>query len=133
MGKPPQIAYVGSDGVGGSWRSELEDPAPGGTRVPVGSAAWFTWLAAPTTTSFAYPIFDPVQGYIAGYMTVRKEPRQRGGHYWIAYRRCQGRVRKVYLGAPSRLTQACLDGLAHRFLAAERDRCPADAPNGDSN
>ena len=40
--------------------------------------AWFGWLAAETTTRFSYPLFDPQVGYIVGWMTVRKERRQRG-------------------------------------------------------
>lgn len=131
MGKPPQLSLVRSVGVDGTWRSELANPQQAG-RLHVGSAAWFTWLAAPTTTRFSYPVYDAAHGYIAGFMTVRKEQRQRGGHYWVAYRRCQGRLRKVYLGATSRLTQACLDGLADTFLAAAQDQCRPNAPNEDS-
>lgn len=132
MSKPPQISYVGTAGVGDTWRSELEAQQPGGSRVPVDSAAWFHWLAAPTTTSFSYPIYDAAHGYIARFMTVRKERRQRGGSYWVAYQRCQGRVRKVYLGATSRLTQACLDQLASTFLTAAQDRCRPEVANEDS-
>jgi hypothetical protein len=131
MGKPPQVSYVRSPAAG-AWRSELADPQQAGQRLHVDSPDWFIWLAAPTTTGFSYPMYDAAHGYIAGFMTLRKERRQRGGVYWVAYHRCQGRVRKIYLGAPSRLTQACLDELAQRFLAAERDGCPADAQNGDS-
>lgn len=132
MGKPPQVSYVRSLDVDHPWRSELEDPQQAGQRLHVDSLGWFTWLAAPTTTSFSYPMYDAAHGYIAGFVTVRKERRRRGGVYWVAYHRCQGHVRKVYLGAPSRLTQACLDEVAHRFLAAERDCCSTDAPDGDS-
>lgn len=132
MGKPPQVSYVRSAAATGIWRTELADPQQPGQRLQVDSPGWFRWLAAPTTTSFSYPIYDAAHGYIAGFMTVRKERRQRGGVYWVAYHRCQGQLRKVYLGAPSRLTQACLDQLAHQFLAVEQDRCPAEARNGDS-
>jgi hypothetical protein len=83
--------------------------------------AWFAWLDAPTTTRFSYPVFDRRQGYIIGFMTVRKERRQRGGTYWTAYRRQGGRLRKIYLGKTPVLTQARLDEVAATLLA-ELDR-----------
>jgi hypothetical protein len=83
--------------------------------------AWFAWLNAPTTTRFSYPVFDRRQGYIIGFMTVRKERRQRGGTYWTAYRRQGGRLRKIYLGKTAVLTQARLDEVAATLLA-ELDR-----------
>jgi hypothetical protein len=39
---------------------------PGDERITLDTAAWFAWLAAPTTTSFAYPVFDASCGYIVG-------------------------------------------------------------------
>ena len=72
--------------------------------VQLDSAAWFGWLAAETTTRFSYPLFDPQLGYIVGWMTVRKERRQRGSAYWVAYRRLKGQVRKVYLGHSEAVT-----------------------------
>ena len=132
-GKPPQVTQVKTYGVDRGWRGELDDPQQAGARLRVDSPAWFTWLAAPTTTSFSYPVYDQAHGYIAGVMTVRKERRQRGGLYWVAYRRCQGRVRKVYLGVTSRLTQACLDRVAQTLRAGEPDRRIPDGKDEDSN
>ena len=43
-------------------------------------------------------------GSIAGFMTVRKEGRRRGGWYWTVYRRAGGRLRKVYLGRSAAVT-----------------------------
>src|SRR5439155_1007661 len=74
------------------------DPAHPAEAIRLDTPAWLAWLDAATTTRFAYPVFDPAHGYIAGFMTVRKEQRQRGGTYWVAYRRCRGQLRKVYLG-----------------------------------
>jgi hypothetical protein len=91
----------------------------GGVRLD--SAAWFSWLEHPTTISFSYPIFDPRCGYIIGFMTVRKEVRQRGGHYWSVYRRQAGRVRKIYLGQSGSLTAARLEQVARSLL---RERAP---------
>jgi len=96
----------------------LYDPAVPDLRIRLDTAAWFGWLAEATTTRFAYPVFDPARGYIVGSMTVRKERRQRGGTYWAAFRRCQGRVRKVYLGPSATLTYARLTAIAHAFHEA---------------
>ena len=114
--KTPTVALVRTYGVDHSWQGGLDDPQQPGMSLVVGSPAWFHWLALPTTTRFAYPVYDHRQGYIDGFMTVRKEPRQRGGRYWVAYRRCQGRLQKAYLGATAALTQQGLDTLAQRFL-----------------
>ena len=78
--------------------------------------AWFSWLDAPTTTSFAYPLHDPRCGYIIGFMTVRKEARQRGGRYWSAYRRQGPRLRKIYLGASGAVTHARLEEVVATLL-----------------
>ena len=56
----------------------LFDPARPDRLIRLDSPAWRTWLEAPTTTGFAYPLFDPAIGYSLGVMTVRKERRQRG-------------------------------------------------------
>jgi hypothetical protein len=133
MGKIPRVERVRTYGVDRDWWGELDDAQPGGTRLRVDSPAWFTWLAAPTTRTFSYPVYAHAHGYIDGFMTVRKEQRQRGGAYWVAYRRCHGRVRKVYLGATSRLTQACLDQVAQRLLATEHDHRMPDGKDDDSN
>ena len=88
------------------------DPRQEGRAIRLDSMAWFAWLAAPTTTSFSYPLFDPARGYIVGFMTVRKEQRQRGGMNWAVFRRCGGRVRKIYLGQTTTVTQARLQAIA---------------------
>ena len=84
MGKIPRVVCVRTYGVDRGWRGELDDAQQAGPGLHVDSPAWFMWLAAPTTTSFSYPVYDQVHGYIAGFMTVRKERRQRGGAYWVA-------------------------------------------------
>ncbi len=91
--------------------------------IRLNTAAWFAWLEAPTTTSFSYPLVDPDAGYVVGFMTVRKEGRQRGGTYWSVFRRCGRRVRKVYLGRSASVTQACLDEIADRLRHAAHDVC----------
>jgi hypothetical protein len=95
-----------------------------GVEVPSGnvqldSAAWFAWLAAETTTRFSYPLFDPQVGYIVGFVTVRKERRQRGSAYWVAYRRLGGQVRKVYLGRSEAVTSQRLHAVGCRLQGKE--------------
>lgn len=97
---------------------------PGGS-IRLDSAAWFSWLEHPATTSFSYPIFDPRCGYIIGFMTVRKEARRRGGRYWSVYRRQGGRVWKRYLGQSGSVTAARLEELACSWLM---ERAPPEPP-----
>ena len=54
-----------------------------------------------------------------GFVTVRKERRERGSDYWAAYRRVGGRLRKIYLGRSAELTQRQLAAIAERFLSME--------------
>ena len=101
-------------------RGVLYDPATPATSIRLDSPAWFAWLEAPTTTRFAYPLVDPTRGYIVGVMTVRKEPRRRGGHYWSVYRRCGPQLRKVYLGRSSAVTAHRLAMFAQTLLLRVR-------------
>jgi hypothetical protein len=88
-------------------------------RIQLDSPAWFNWLEQEATRSFSYPLFDARCGYIIGFMTVRKEARQRGGQYWSVYRRQGQRVCKIYLGQSERL-------LRERERAASPDGCDTD-------
>jgi LuxR family transcriptional regulator, maltose regulon positive regulatory protein len=97
-----------------------EDLGTGAARLedgpPLDTPAWRTWLNDPATTSFAYPVYNARQGYIEGFMTVRKERRQRGGVYWAAYWRVGGRLRKAYLGPAPAVTVARLQTIATTWL-----------------
>lgn len=99
-----------------------ENSATGGARLEAGpwldTPAWLAWLEAPSTTSFSYPVFDARHGYIAGFLTVRKERRRRGGSYWTAYWRRDGRLRKAYLGPATAVTTARLRALGAAWLTA---------------
>ena len=97
------------------WERAVEDPALGAQAIELDTAAWYSWLEAATTRRFTYPVFDPGVGYIVGYMTVRKERRQRGGWYWSVYRRSGGQLRRVYLGRSSRVTRGRLEEVAKTF------------------
>jgi hypothetical protein len=103
------------------WVYDVELPSGS---VQLDTAAWFTWLEAPTTTRFSYPIFEERCGYIVGFMTVRKEQRQRGGSYWVVYRRQGTRVHKIYLGRSRTVTHQRLEMIARQL------RSPAPAKGG---
>src|SRR5215216_3064292 len=75
------------------------------TGLAVGSPAWFAWLADDAARSFSFR--SP-----AGAYTARKERRQRGGAYWVAYRTAAGRQHKVYLGKAEDLSLERLDEAA---------------------
>lgn len=116
-----------NDPPGGGKPAVVEEHWVYGTGLPsaglrLDCPAWFDWLEAATTTSFSYPLCDRRCGYIIGCMTVRKERRQRGGTYWTAYRRQGRRLRKIYLGASQRLTQARLEAVAMTLLDEGRER-----------
>lgn len=93
----------------------LTDPAHHGPSIPLDSPAWFAWLEAPSTTRFSYAFYNQAAGYIDGFMTLRKERRQRGGAYWSVYRRQNRRLHKLYLGASALLTQRYLEDVAARL------------------
>ena len=93
----------------------LCDPALGSEEIRLDTSAWFAWLEAETSISFSYPLFDRVCGYIVGFMTVRKERKQRGSAYWSAYRRSNGRLQKRYVGPSRQVTLARLEAIAERF------------------
>jgi hypothetical protein len=93
----------------------LYDPNLPTGAIELDSAAWFEWLEAATTISFSYPIFEPSCGYIVGFTTVRKERKQRGYHYWSAYRRRNGRLQKRYVGPSRQVTKARLEAIAEGF------------------
>ena len=96
-------------------QARLEDPDATGPDLYLDSPEWFAWLDAPTTTRFSYALYNRARGYIDGFMTVRKETRQRGGAYWSVYRRRGGRLRKIYVGPSAALTSQRLEEIALRL------------------
>jgi LuxR family transcriptional regulator, maltose regulon positive regulatory protein len=64
------------------------------------SAAWIAWLEGIAAFSINTPSGKTC--------TIRKETGKRGGAYWYAYRRVQGKIIKRYLGHSADLTQARL-------------------------
>jgi hypothetical protein len=91
-----------------------------GPAIQLDTPAWFAWLEAATTMRFSYALFNRSRGYIDGFMTVRKERRQRGTTYWTVYRRQGQHLCKVYVGPSTALTQARLEEIAAQ-LSAQTD------------
>ena len=102
------------------WDEYVEDPQEPAQQVWLDRPEWFEWLERERTRRFSYAVFDASVGYIVGFMTVRKERRERGGEYWVAYRRCGGKLRREYVGASWRMTGERLKQLAETFLAASK-------------
>jgi len=65
--------------VQGSYLHQFSGPT-----LRLDSAAWIAWLKEANTTSFMYGLHDRKRGYIVGWITVRKEQRERGSSYWVA-------------------------------------------------
>jgi LuxR family maltose regulon positive regulatory protein len=84
--------------------------------------AWYAWLSDDRHHSFHFkhPIGD---------FTARKERKQRGQGYWVAYRQVQGKLYKTYLGKSEALTEAHLCAGAQalaRASAQHAARCARD-------
>ena len=90
----------------------------------MGSPAWFAWLADDAARSFSFR--SP-----AGAYTARKERRQRGGAYWVAYRTAAGRQHKVYLGRGEELTPERLAEAAATLAGRITDAGPCAAGRVD--
>jgi len=73
------------------------------TGTAIGSPAWFTWLESASTFYYLSRL---------GTFTAHHEHRQRGGLYWVAYRRRAGRLRRLHLGKPDLLTLDRLEAIA---------------------
>jgi LuxR family maltose regulon positive regulatory protein len=93
-----QIPWV----TDGRLRGTADGAAAG---VAVGSPGWFAWLADDAARSFSFRSSS-------GAYTARKERRQRGGSYWVAYRTAAGRQHKLYLGKADDLSLERLDAAA---------------------
>lgn len=116
--------------MAGVMRAELQLACSERT-IRLDTPEWEQWLEEPTTSSFAYPVYDRRGGYIRGWMTVRKEHRNRGGHYWVAYRRVGKRLCKLYLGRSAQVGQSQLGDAAARFLAMADQVEPEASDEGE--
>src|SRR5215211_9307091 len=105
----------------------LQGTAAGAAGLAVGSPAWFAWLTDDAARSFSFR--SPSGAY-----TARKERRQRGGAYWVAYRTAAGRQHKKYLGTVADLTPEHLAEAAAALAARIADAAPitSDSAAGSS-
>jgi hypothetical protein len=90
-------------------------------------------LEAPENDGFSYALHNHAKGYIDGFMTVRKERRQRSGAYWTAYRRQGRRLRKTYLGTSLSVTKARLREVADRLYTGEAPARPCSTATANGN
>ena len=81
-----------------------------GYQLTVGTAAWYAWLSAATHFAFHSN---------AGTFTARREQagHKRGGWYWRAYRKREGRLCQVYIGTEQEMTLERLRTVAARLCA----------------
>ncbi len=90
-------------------------------RLPVETPAWYAWLSTARASAFRSAL---------GTFTARKEPasNKRGGEYWRAYRKRNGKLSRVYLGKSQELTRDRLNTaavtLARKPPAIEDEREP---------
>ena len=79
--------------------------------LAVGTPAWYSWLETASTFAFASD---------RGTFTARRERsgHKRGGWYWKAYRKQQGKLSSTYLGKPEGLTLDRLNAAAQRLAQA---------------
>jgi LuxR family maltose regulon positive regulatory protein len=100
----------------------------GGPEVQVNSTSWAAWLTDPATRSFSFQ--SP-----SGRYTVRKEYRSRGGEYWVAYRKRDGKLHKAYLGKAQDITLERLEDVAAALTGhgnETKGSPPRDATAGDA-
>ena len=111
-----------------SWKTplvanaELRDPALA-EAIALDTAAWFAWLSDERHHSFHFK-------HALGEFTARKERKQRGQWYWVAYRQIHCKLHKAYLGKSETLTAAHLCSAAHDLARSTAAQPPA--PGGES-
>jgi DNA-binding CsgD family transcriptional regulator len=79
-------------------------------RLTVGTAAWYAWLSTATHFAFRSEV---------GTFTARREQagHKRGGWYWRAYRKREGRLWQLYIGTEQEMTLQRLRTVAARLCA----------------
>jgi LuxR family maltose regulon positive regulatory protein len=100
----------------------------GGPELQVDSTSWAAWLTDPATRSFSFQ--SP-----SGKYTARKEYRSRGGEYWVAYRKRDGKLHKAYLGKAQDVTLERLEDVAAALTGhgnETKGSPPQDATAGDA-
>ena len=94
---------------------------PGTDReIAVDTPEWYAWLTDDAHRSFHFDAPD-------GGFTARKERKQRGRWYWVAYRQCHNKLYKMYLGKAETLSYDHLVTVTHELA-----RHAAEAPAVDT-
>lgn len=84
-------------------------------KLTLGSGDWFAWLE--TASRFAYPVAVGATAEAFITLTVRREAKQRGGRYWVAYAKDRaGKLHKVYAGKSATLNQERLETVGQLML-----------------
>jgi LuxR family transcriptional regulator, maltose regulon positive regulatory protein len=83
------------------------------TPVPLDAESdrWWRWLEQ--VPSFAFHSKD------GEHFATRQERQARGGVYWTAYRKMNGRLKQKYLGTPQEVTLARLEEMATTLAEPE--------------
>lgn len=90
--------------------SHLRD-TNGSPWIALDSPEWLVWLADEAHCAFHFT-------HEAGGFTARKETRQRGQAYWVAYRQVDHKLHKTYLGKAEALTIARLCAASEKLALA---------------
>ena len=85
--------------------------ANGAPFIALGSPEWLTWLADEAHCAFHF-------AHASGGFTARKERKQRGQDYWVAYRQQHNKLHKTYLGKAETLTEAHLCAASQKLASA---------------
>jgi len=81
---------------------------PGTSPIPVGSSAWFAWLA--TASCFSYKPEASIY-----HLTMRKEKR-RNTFYWYAYLKVDSKLHNAYVGLSPTLSAQRLEAVSAKLL-----------------
>jgi LuxR family maltose regulon positive regulatory protein len=92
------------------WDGFLRDPE-GNPTLEIGSEDWWVWLDDEQHHTFHFT--DDSGGF-----TARKEHKQRGDVYWVAYRQVHNKLYKHYLGKTASLTLEHLQEASAALVAA---------------
>ncbi len=91
------------------------------TTIHLDSPAWYAWLIHETHRSFHFT-------HPSGGFTARKESKQRGHTYWVAYRQVRTKLYKAYLGKSEELTEARLRTVSEVLADRSTSLQPSDQP-----
>jgi len=85
--------------------------ANGAPAIALDSPEWLVWLADEAHCAFHFT-------HASGGFTARKERKQRGQDYWVAYRQLHCKLHKTYLGKAESLTEAHLCAASEKLALA---------------